>query len=822
MKRLLYIIAALVPLVTYAEEWRLHPTFDGDLVRIIDTPDYTYFLSNNQPQVEGTSNNSEYSIGLWRYDKEAEELDWLSKTNMLSESVLQGAAYNPDKRYLAIAYTGGNIDLLYDNGQVVNIPGLKLAGSDYSKNVTGISFSPSTDEAFFTTDFGYFSINDIDGEIKYTSKFDKRVNGVGCIGNYLVLGMPEGLFIGPKNAKRFDEFKPFSDYTDVKRILHFDKDKILVWYGDGWGGTVKAITCDADGNLDEKFVQNTMIRSMEPTSDGAVISGYFDIMNVKKDLTTESKPLDESNRYAVVGQWKGNDYWISEGRDGLAIKSYMPENGWNYKLEGLFPNASTAFMSDNMVYHPKYGLLVRNHGNNARFQSQWVQTTDLVSSLNSLTWTPLSAAYKSPSEAFIQWNPNGIAVDPMNTDHIYSGSYTHGFMRLDLSDPSKSIRVGRKGDDAKGLPGYQGLWNDMSYILSCTISEPAFDTSGNLWFARHDYDKFKLGQNAIEILYWTPEDRAATVDVSTIRPFRNFKVSGIESSPWQRIIPFSSSSSKNIMLLMSGAYNGLMTFIDHKGTIENTDDDTVVTLNSLPTTDGGILDYTWLISSYEDPSTGLFWVGYDQGVFTLRPQDMLEGGSVSRIKVARNDGTGLADYLLDGVQVNWITADPSGRKWFSTMGGGIIITSADGSEIIKTYTSDNSPLPDNEVYCVCYNPDNNSMMISTAKGLVEMFLSSAASGSVSESDLKIYPNPVRPDYFGYVNIEGLPDNALVKVVDAGGNLIKELGLASGGEIQWDSTNLNSCRVPGGVYYIVASGSADGEKFSAVGKVLVVN
>lgn len=113
------------------------------------------------------------------------------------------------------------------------------------------------------------------------------------------------------------------------------------------------------------------------------------------------------------------------------------------------------------------------------------------------------------------------------------------------------------------------------------------------------------------------------------------------------------------------------------------------------------------------------------------------------------------------------------------------------------------------------------MMISTDKGLAELFLSTSAGGD-SDNKAVVYPNPVRPDYFGYVTIEGLADNALVKIVDAGGNLIKEVGFATGGEARWDVTNLNSKRVPGGVYYVLASGAPDGEGFSTVGKVLVVN
>ena len=171
--------------------------------------------------------------------------------------------------------------------------------------------------------------------------------------------------------------------------------------------------------------------------------------------------------------------------------------------------------------------------------------------------------------------------------------------------------------------------------------------------------------------------------------------------------------------------------------------------------------------------------------------------------------------------MNCIITDKAGRKWFAT-NGGIVITSSTGTEVIRSYTSENSELPDNTVYEICYNPENNSMMVSTDKGLAELFLSDSSVNADSDNKAVAYPNPVRPDYFGYVTVTGLSDNALVKVVDAGGNLIKELGFAAGGEARWDVTNLNSKRVPGGVYYILASGGPDSDSFSAVTKVLVVN
>ena len=111
-------------------------------------------------------------------------------------------------------------------------------------------------------------------------------------------------------------------------------------------------------------------------------------------------------------------------------------------------------------------------------------------------------------------------------------------------------------------------------------------------------------------------------------------------------------------------------------------------------------------------------------------------------------------------------------------------------------------------------------MISTDKGLCELFLS----GSVDspESSVRVYPNPARLDYYGYVTVDGLPDGAMVKVVDTAGNVVKECGGAQGGEIRWDMTNMGLKRVAAGVYFIIATNGPNSDSYSKVSKVLVVD
>ncbi|MDE6339501.1 MAG: hypothetical protein K2K97_06915 [Muribaculaceae bacterium] len=827
MKRFFaYLIAMLLPLIAYGEQWRLHPTFDGKLSRIVDTEEYTYLLSRAQPYYSGMGDFGIKYFTLFRYDKAGDEMQSLNKQNLLSENILQVIEYNRDKRYLMAVYDNGNIDLIYDNGDVVNIPGLKLAGTDYSKKVSSVSFSPEHNEAYLATDFGYLVLDDENGEVKRTVNLGIPMRAVARFGSKLVLGTADALYSTPyKNYPKMEDLTHHPGFVEIRALIPFE-DRLYTLLGDEWALRIPYFREEYESLAYYTQIPGTVL-SVEPRKDGLLISGveglwYFDKQhNISQFIR---RPEDVGKN--IVG-WKGDEFWMDNGRDGISLVKASKNEGatiWTVQKEKVIPNASNAFKATYMAYSPKYGMLVRNAGIDGRFTQYDAQVPDLISSYKNMEWTPMSTTYLSPSNTFVQWNPKGVSIDPQNADHVYSGSVFNGLMRLDLSDPGKSLRLGRAGDRAAGQPGYVTVhpdfngWSDLS-----PFSNPSFDNSGNLWVAWFDRDKSDQKQDHLEFWYWNSADRLASKDASTFKPFGKILIKGVSGSPGQTLMALTSSASKNYLVFYSGVYQNPLVVYDTKGTLNSTSDDQQVAVSSFQDKDGGgtiVADV--LRCSYEDTGTGDVWIGHDQGVFRFSPTEFLKnGGGVSRIKVSRNDGTGQADYLLSGVTINCITSDPSGRKWFSTIGGGIVVTSADGTEVLKTYTTDNSPLPDNNVYGLCYNPENNSMMISTEKGLAELFLSTASAGS-EKSDVLIYPNPVRPDYFGYVNIEGLQDNALVKVVDAGGNLIKEVGFASGGEAKWDITNLNAKRVPGGVYYILSSGAPVSDDFSAVGKVLVVN
>ncbi|MDE6683099.1 MAG: T9SS type A sorting domain-containing protein, partial [Muribaculaceae bacterium] len=344
--------------------------------------------------------------------------------------------------------------------------------------------------------------------------------------------------------------------------------------------------------------------------------------------------------------------------------------------------------------------------------------------------------------------------------------------------------------------------------------------AGYMWVAF-----FNIDNNEQEIWYWSPEDRKATTSVDTYKPLKKWRVPDLGGGNASCLLPLRASGNKNVIVITVRDNNKTIKVIDHKGTIDNQRDDHIYSFTrNIYDQDGNKFDCTYYRTFYEDQSTGNVWVGTDAGVFFFNPSALNDSGDtrINRVKVPRNDGTSFADYLLDGSCINMITADGQGRKWFATNGGGLTCTSPNGTQILKTYTTENSDLPSDQVYGICYNPANNSMMISTDSGLAELLLSEASVESDGDEKAVAYPNPVRPDYYGYVNIEGLEEGSLVKITDSAGNLVKELGFADDGTIRWDVTNLNNKRVRSGVYYVLASGGPESSGFSAATKILVVN
>ena len=144
--------------------------------------------------------------------------------------------------------------------------------------------------------------------------------------------------------------------------------------------------------------------------------------------------------------------------------------------------------------------------------------------------------------------------------------------------------------------------------------------------------------------------------------------------------------------------------------------------------------------------------------------------------------------------------------------------SADGKEILRQFTKDNSPLMSNTVYAVACNPDGNDVFIATPSG---QYIYSSESAQLADdlSDVYAYPNPVRPDYEGWISITGLTENCLVKITDAQGHVVFQ-DTNENGQLMWDGRDSAGNRVHSGVYLVFVS-TPEYSSEKAVTKIVVI-
>lgn len=247
--------------------------------------------------------------------------------------------------------------------------------------------------------------------------------------------------------------------------------------------------------------------------------------------------------------------------------------------------------------------------------------------------------------------------------------------------------------------------------------------------------------------------------------------------------------------------------LNYNGTIEDTSDDQHKFITQFTNQDGTILEQLAVYCIAEDKE-GAIWIGTNKGPLVLNNPSRYFNDNFycTQIKIPRNDGSDLADFLLVNEAINAIAVDGANRKWIGTAANGIYLLSADGMETVHHFTEENSPLLSNSIESIAIHPRTGEVFIGTGKGLVS-YQSDAteAENSFKESNVRAYPNPVRPDYDGVITVTGMVYDSDVKIVDTAGHLIYQ-GTSLGGQFTWNGRNKQGKRVSTGIYMVLAADS----------------
>ncbi|MFN9502049.1 MAG: T9SS type A sorting domain-containing protein [Chryseotalea sp.] len=250
---------------------------------------------------------------------------------------------------------------------------------------------------------------------------------------------------------------------------------------------------------------------------------------------------------------------------------------------------------------------------------------------------------------------------------------------------------------------------------------------------------------------------------------------------------------ENIWMIQSDAGAAGVTVVDNEGNV----------IRTLSESNGFLPDPRVYCGATD--RDGNVWLGTAQGVCYFT--DVL--GQANRPIVEGR-------FLLSEERITSLVIDGGNRKWFGTQRG-LWLFDDDAEVPILNFTKENSPLPSSSIRHLSLDPLTGELFVVTDAGMVS-FRTDATEGNPNAPAIKIFPNPVLPEFTGKVGIEKLVSDASVKIVTADGKLIKQL-TANGGTASWDLTNFTNNRVNSGVYFVLTS-TSDGVTHRA-GKIIVV-
>lgn len=780
IKYLLLITALVFTISTYAKlptgQWQTHMSYvDGQRLAVSDNKVYVVA-----------------SGSLFSYGFNDNAIETYSKISGLNDVYINDIAFCTMTETLVICYGNGNIDLLSKEG-VINIPDLYLKPIYGDKTINKVDIFDGT--AYLSTAFGILKLNISKAEISETYKLSNGdpngTNGVAILDNDIYAATDNGLYkanLDNPNLQDFATWSLISTYANptmpIRDISTFSNSIVIAQFNTNdkyyyirkqnsnnqWEQFARMYYFNSFGANDDFLLlanENTIIPFNQYFQEQARITSYnfseLEFGNQNRIYVNHSIPIDE-NSFLIADRYQGLVIYKRNSHT-LALKPNGPATNtiWDINIEQNIlrtVHGGTTQDYNNTWFPGAYSSYINKEWNHYAIYNDGVGLRDFV----------------------------GIITDPLDINHFYISTYGYGV--LEYQDNELVLQYNEHNSSLENaIPGSD------KYVRTIGM---AFDQDNNLW-------------------------------VNNSSSLKQFHVKTTENDwyAFESNLPKARVRYTKILILDNGDKwivspyfgDGILAYRDN-GTFDDAsdDEDRYFSVYDL-VTDEFISDNVEDIALDKD---GVVWVGSDNGVARFyNPSNIFESNinpKASRINIPRNDGTGLGDYLLDGTTVTSIAVDGGNRKWLATASTGVMLVSSDGLNVVHHFTKENSPLLSNNIRQVEINQVTGEVYFATEAGLIS-FQADATTGENDFSNIMVYPNPVREDFFGDITITGLVDETRVKITDVSGNLVNET-TSNGGTAVWNGKNFYGQRVGTGVYLIFCS-DQEGER-SGMTKVLFIN
>ena len=703
---------------------------------------------------------------LYSYNTEDSEVRTYDNLNILNDVDIADIGYSQEAKKIILIYSNCNIDLLDANDNVQNLSALKEK-SISGKEISNLYIYGST--AYLSTGFGLIEVDMKEGVFRNTYRLGLEGTCVAANENNVFLGTTSGLYVCSKqeNMQLQSNWKKHQGSTDWSKLL-FYKDNLLGVRKDSLFviDTQRANTANRINGSAVTFIRETNDQLLWGDTKNICYGSDINNFTIIKENNTWKDIAYQDGTYWVSNQYQGlQGYKITGNQVQMTTSSVIPDSpirNLSYRLNwvgnrllvaggintvaGYFNTPTAMYMEDN----------------------QWTNFEEM---------TERPEKYKSLRLA----NTTDLVQDPTDPTHHYASLFRSGL--FEYKDGKFT-----KFHNADNSPLQSILSKSIStYYNYVSCAGLKFDPDGNLWMLCSQTDtvvRILRPDGKWNALYYEPIQMASLCDNILIH-------------------------STGMVFVTSRRLDQRGIFcIDTKGTLANTKDDKYILHKQIINQDETVYTPDEFYGICEDLD-GRVWFGTTLGLFVIdNPEQVFDKDfRITQVKVNRNDGSGLADYLLSGLPVTCIAVDGANRKWVGTQNNGIFLISADGQETIHHFTTEDSPLPSDAIQDIAVNSITGEVAIGTEKGLCS-YMSDAidAAEDLVKDNVLVYPNPVKSEYTGPITITGMTMDAEVKILSTNGQLVWK-GVSTGGLVTWNGCNLSGKRVSSGVYHVVANDNA---------------
>lgn len=762
-------------------QWRVHlPFIKARLVA--DAGDKIYCASDR---------------GMFYYNLSDNSVVPLSKISGLSELNVSALAYDKETKALVIAYSNANIDIIINN-KILNISDIKRKNLTGDKSIYNIAFKNKL--AYLSCGFGIVVIDIEKNEIKDTyiigpNGTNIRVYDIDFLGNLIFASTEIGVYqsditnpglinfsnwnVSLDDAGNAGDFNIIETF-DNKLFVNYAKpnaadlssvDEIKMFDGNSWVNLPASMQMDATKNY--SFRAGAAAIYMTNGYSVSVFNTSLSLLK-KIDSGTYAAPVTRDAIGSING-W----IWIADNEQGLV--NIVQNN--NYRF--IFPSGPQSDLVSAMSVINNHLWLTHATRSQGWFNAY---TPGHFSDFKNNTWK----SYNSKTVTGTPYNINdyydnmSLAVDPLNTEHVFIGSKGNGVLEMLNGTPIAAYRENNSSLQVGiGNPG------------QCQAVGMGFDANNNLWVLN------SLAAKPVNVR-------------RTDGQWTAYSIPGIPGAPLFGDMTIDSYGQKWINVIGNNAPlgSGLMVF-DDKGTLDDNTDDQSRFLTTGP--GKGNLPSVDIRAIVEDRDNEI-WLGTGKGVAVIySPSSVISSSNFDAQQILiKQDG--INQYLLESEVVTAIAVDGANRKWIGTEAGGVFLMSPDGTSQLLNFNEVNSPLLSNYILAISIDQQTGEVYFGTNRGLIS-YKGDAIAGDGGCSNVLVYPNPVRENYEGPIAIRGLVPNGSVKITDVSGNLVYET-TANGTQAIWYGKNFNGEKAATGVYLVFSSDSEG--KNSCITKLLFIN